>query len=139
MSLDTPENRQIFQLPIKIKEEHIDELGHVNNVVYVQWVQDAGAAHWSSFATEEMKASCLWVALRHEIDYLGQTFLDDDIIARTWVGDVSGAKFDRFVEIYRPTDDKVLAKAKTVWCLLDAQTRRPKRVNEEIVKVLSET
>ena len=58
-----------YELPIEILPEHIDQLGHVNNVVYLRWVQDAAIAHWSAAAPENEQEKLLWVVTRHEIDY----------------------------------------------------------------------
>lgn len=123
---------QPFEVPLAVKPEDIDELGHVNNVVYLRWVQDAATAHWRALATTEEQDQWLWVVLRHEIDYLAQARPGDVLVARTWVGEARGARFDRFVEILRGTDGAVLARAKTTWALLDAGSRRLARVPKEL-------
>jgi hypothetical protein len=86
------EDREVFVVPLEVRPEHIDANGHVNNVVYVGWLQDVGTAHWNARFDAETRARCSWVALRHEIDYLraiapGAT----GIVARTWVGDPGAA------------------------------------------------
>ena len=86
----TPE---VFELPIPIEPADIDELGHVNNVTYVRWVQDAAVAHWRARAPAADQARLFWVVLRHEIDYKQPARLGDVIIARTWVGAASRLKF----------------------------------------------
>jgi len=75
-----------FELPIRVEAADIDELGHVNNVVYVRWVQDAAVAHWNAVAPDSEKARLFWIVLRHEIDYRHAAHLTDRIVARTWVG-----------------------------------------------------
>jgi len=125
-----------FKHTIEVKPEHIDELGHVNNVVYLGWVQLVAAAHWSQLFTLEIRSKNIWVVLRHEIDYLNPAYLEDEITAYTWVSSCDGAKSMRHVEFYKK--EKCLAKAKTVWCLLDATTLKPKRIGTEI-KTLLET
>jgi len=107
-------------------------MGHVNNVVYLRYAQEAAAAHWFALASEEQVRSFVWVVRRHEIDYLRPAFKDDELLARTWVGEASGATYERFVEITRPADNEVLARVRSVWVLLDAQTHRPRRVTEEL-------
>jgi len=119
-----------FKVTIVVKAKDIDELGHVNNVVYLDWVQLVSAAHWSKLSTAEIRSKYLWVALRHEIDYLNPAFLDDEVTAYTWVSAIDGAKSTRHVEFYR--DDKCLSKAKTNWCLLDAATLKPKRIGDDM-------
>ena len=114
-----------FDLPIAVRPEDIDQLGHVNNVVYVRWVQEAAIAHWSALANAEEQARLTWVILRHEIDYKRAAFLKDAIVARTWVGPADGLSFERNTEILRIADRKLLARARTLWCPVEARTLRP--------------
>ena len=123
-----------YQHKIEVSGDDIDDLGHVNNVVYVRWVQEVAAAHWEHVAPTVLKAKDAWVVLRHEIDYKNPAFLKDDITGSTWVGDHHGAKFDRFVTIQ--CENRVLAEAKTSWCLLDAKSFRPIRIPHEILELL---
>ncbi|AMM52002.1 acyl-ACP thioesterase [Rufibacter sp. DG15C] len=125
-----------FSLSISVKPEDIDELGHVNNVVYVRWVQEVSAAHWAHVAPQEIKEKYLWVILRHEIDFLKPAMPHDEITGYTWVGEHQGAKFERFVSLYRGGTEELLASANTTWCLLDAQTMRPRRIEQELIDLL---
>ena len=122
----------VFELKVKIEPEDIDGLGHVNNVVYLRWVQDVAAAHWNSAATEEQRSNWAWVAIRHEIDYLQASFLSDQLVSRTWVGAVSGVRFERFVEIARATDGKPVARSRSMWVAVDPITKRPKRIDPSL-------
>src|ERR1051326_854326 len=122
----------VFELPIQVLEADIDELDHVNNIVYLRWVQEVATAHWFSVVTEQQKAEYAWVVLRHEIDYLRPALLGDALVARTHVGEASGARFDRYVEIWRVKDNQMLARARSVWAALDARTGRPRRVDEAL-------
>ncbi len=110
----------------------IDDLGHVNNVVYLQWVQDAAAAHWMHAATAEQRASVVWVAVRHEIDYKSPAFAGEELVARTWVQEWTGVTSERHTEIVRPADGALLARARTVWCALDPGSQRPRRVEPAV-------
>ncbi len=123
-----------FQHKIEIKAADIDDLGHVNNVVYIRWVQEVAAAHWEHSAPAAFKLKYAWVVLRHEIDYKNPAFLKDELTGLTWVGAHNGPKFDRFVKIQ--SDKKVLAEAKTTWCLLDAKSFKPIRIPQEILELL---
>jgi acyl-CoA thioester hydrolase len=127
-----PKTVEPYELSIEILDSDIDQLGHVNNVTYVRWVQDAAVAHWSSAAPAEVQATLLWVVMRHEIDYKRPALRGDQIIARTWVGAASRLAFDRHTEILRASDRKLLAQARTVWCPIDAHTRRPTEVSAEV-------
>ena len=120
-----------FELRRRVERADLDERQHVNNVVYVQWVQDAAAAHWMTLAPEGALAETAWVALRHEIDYLRPAMLDDEVVIATWVGVAEGLSFERFTEIRR-ADGRVLARARTLWCPVDAHTGKPQRVSAEI-------
>ena len=74
----------------------------------------------------------MWVVVRHEIDYKQAAVLGDEIIARTWVGTATRLKFERLTEFVRASDGTVLAKARTLWCPVDAQTGRPTNVSAEL-------
>jgi acyl-CoA thioester hydrolase len=123
------ESPEIFELAIQVVPADIDQIGHVNNVTYLRWVQDVAVAHWTARATAEEQAQLLWVALRHEIDYKQAAFLKDAIVARTWVGQASRIKFERHTEILRAADRVALARARTLWCPIDASTLRPTPVS----------
>ncbi|MBV4357420.1 acyl-CoA thioesterase [Pinibacter aurantiacus] len=125
----------VYAHTIAVEANDIDELGHVNNIVYVRWVQEAAAAHWNYLADEETKRENAWVVVRHEIDYLSPALISDDVVAKTWVGESGGAKSVRYVDVCSATG-KIFAKAKTTWCLLSAQNMRPKRIDEKMLAVL---
>ncbi|HNP97290.1 MAG TPA: thioesterase family protein [Cyclobacteriaceae bacterium] len=124
-----------FELPITVTAADLDELNHVNNVVYVQWVQDAAKAHWEKIASMAVKEKYVWMVLRHEIDYVSQAMLGDQLIAKTWVEWSEGVRSERRVEIRQAGTGKIVIKAATLWCLLDAVTRRPKRIEADITSI----
>ena len=134
--LTPPENRQVFTLPFTPKPSDIDENGHVNNVVYLGWVQDIAIAHWRSRAPAEEATRWAWVVLRHEIDYRRPLMPGEHATGRTWVGERRGPRFDRFVRIDGP-DGAMCAQARTVWCLVDQATGRPKRVPAWMVETFA--
>lgn len=121
-----------YELPIEVRPGDIDELGHVNNVVYLRWVQDAATAHWQDRASEEDRASLFWVVARHEIDYLRPAYLETDVVARTWVGTASRRQFERHTELVRGSDGKTLIRARTLWVPVDAGTLRPTDVSDRV-------
>jgi len=134
-SIDTPEKigeelRPLlhqpyhFELHFAVRPDEIDQLGHVNNVVYVRWVQEVATAHWQAAARADHLAKVLWVLARHEIDYKLSAMPGDDIIARTWVGEPEGMRYPRHVELIRAGDGKLLARSLTLWCPVDATTLR---------------
>jgi acyl-CoA thioester hydrolase len=124
-----------FEQTITVLQQHLDDLNHVNNVVYLQWVQDVASAHWNSLAADELKRKYSWVVLKHEIEYLGQAFLGDTLKVKTWVHKSAGVRSERNVEFYLQKTNKLLASAKTNWCLLDAATLKPRRIEADILQL----
>ncbi|WP_348744791.1 thioesterase family protein [Tenacibaculum sp. 190524A05c] len=128
-------SNKIFTTQRTVLPEEIDELNHVNNVVYVQWVQDIAKMHWNKLIKNSTEKDFIWVVLRHEIDYKNQAKHNDVVTLKTWVGETEGVKSIRHVEVYK--ENTLLISAKTTWCLLNSKTFRPTRINENILKLLS--
>ena len=126
-----------FEWALTVTGADIDQLGHVNNVSYLRWVQEAAEAHWKAAAPVDDQANLLWVVLRHEIDYLKPAYLAGRSVVRTWVGQATRLRFERFTEILRAHDLAPLAQAKTIWCPLDAHTKRPVAVSDQIRALFS--
>jgi acyl-CoA thioester hydrolase len=125
--------RPVFEKRITALPEHIDELGHVNNAVWVQWIQDVALSHWYSVADTAHQDDYIWVVVRHEIDYLRAVVEGETVTGRTWVGEApKGAKFDRHME-FVGDDGKVRVKAVTTWAIIDKAAGRPIRVPAEVV------
>ena len=127
----------IYVHPITIIESDIDGQGHVNNIIYLKWVQEAAIAHWTSVADINMQEANFWVVSRHEIDYLKSAYLNSKLVAKTWVTEPQGAKSERYVTISDVETETVYANIKTTFYLLDAKSKRPKRIDTEIVNVFS--
>jgi acyl-CoA thioester hydrolase len=119
-----------FSKIIRVKKVHLDALKHVNNVVFLQWVQDMAAEHWQSKSNKDFDAAYYWVVLDHYIEYKGQAFLDDELTVQTFVERNEGLRSTRVVEFLR--EGKLLVKAKTNWCLINRLSHRPVRIPEEI-------
>lgn len=121
-----------FELPITPTPADIDELGHVNNAVWVRWIQDVATAHWLAAADPAHVDAYLWVVVRHEIDYLGNVGPGEAVVARTWVAEPPrGARFDRHVEFLGP-DGKLKVRARTTWAILDRASGRVLRVPQAV-------
>jgi acyl-CoA thioester hydrolase len=121
-----------FEMIIPVLPGDIDEQNHVNNTVYLRWIQDVATAHWRAVASPKAQETIGWVVLRHEIDYKGPATLGDEMVLRTWVGKATRLTFERFTEIRRNRDGRLLSEARTLWCPIDAQSGRPVRVSEEV-------
>jgi len=112
--------------------EHIDELGHVNNAVWLQWVQDIAVAHWSAVASAEHQVAFVWVVTRHTIDYRGNIGPGETALAETFIPDPpKGARFDRCVG-FRDAAGREVVSARSTWVLLDRASGKPLRVRLEI-------
>jgi acyl-CoA thioester hydrolase len=121
-----------YSTTITARAEDIDELGHVNNAVWVKWIQDVAVAHWAVAAPADHVAAFIWVVTRHEIDYRGNVRAGERVLAETWVADApKGARFDRMMR-FTSEDGRVKVEARTTWALLDRATGRLARVSSEI-------
>lgn len=117
-----------FAMSFTAATENIDELGHVNNAVWVRWIQDIAVAHWLAVAPPEHAEAYIWVVTRHEIDYRGNVVAGDTVTGETWVGAApKGARFDRHVR-FTGADGRVKVEAKTTWAILDRASGRLVRV-----------
>jgi acyl-CoA thioester hydrolase len=128
-----------FERVLGISPGDIDALGHVNNAVYLRWVQEIATAHWRAAAPAALQASLVWVVLRHEIDYKRPAKPGDEIVVRTWVGAATGTRFERHTEIERGSDRLLLARATTIWCPLDAASGRPRRIDPALHQYFQES
>ena len=116
----------------RVESGDIDQQGHVNNVAFVRWIQDVAVAHWRHSATGEQQEKFAWVVVRHEIDYKKPAFENEEITMRTWVGEWTAVTCERFTEIYR--GDELLAKGRTVWCMLDRASKRPSKIHSSLIE-----
>ena len=121
-----------YTMTFTANPSHIDELGHVNNTVWVQWIQEIATAHWVAVAPPEHVAAHVWVVTRHEIDYRGNIGPGESVTAETSIpGPPRGAQFDRCV-VFRDGAGKAIVSARSTWALLDRATGRQCRVRPEI-------
>jgi acyl-CoA thioester hydrolase len=119
-------------LTFTAQAEHIDELGHVNNAVWVQWIQDIAVAHWEAVAPPAHRDAYVWVVTRHEIDYRGNITLGESVQAETFIPTPpTGARFDRRVD-FRNAGGKVVVAALTTWALIDRASGRLVRVPADV-------
>ena len=121
-----------FQRAFTATPEDIDELDHVNNAVWVRWVQELAVAHWEAVASAEHQAAYVWVVTRHEIDYRGNVAAGEAVTGETWVPEPPrGARFDRRVR-FTGADGRVRVEAVTTWALLDRASGRLLRIRPEV-------
>ncbi len=122
-----------FNLRITIASKDIDQLGHVNNAVYLHWVQEAVLSYWHHIAPGEATSRLLWVALKHEIKYRVPLFLNDRVDALVTAKEARGSQASFTTLIKR--GNELSAEIQSSWCCIDAMTRRPRRLAQEIVRL----
>lgn len=118
-----------------VRPDEIDGNGHVNNVAYVAWMQDAAVAHstaqgWSTERYAEHGTA--WIARSHSIEYLAEGLPEDTVVVRTWVADMKKIMSRRRYEILRESDGTLLATAETNWVFVGVEKRQPKRIPPEV-------
>ena len=123
---------------ITVSKNDLDDLNHVNNVVYIDWIQEIAKNHWKSLVSNEIIKNYYWVLLEHQIKYLSPALLDDKIRLKTYIEKTEGIKSSRIVEIYNQDTNKLLVTSKTIWCLINSKTNKPNRIIDEIRQAFSE-
>jgi acyl-CoA thioester hydrolase len=131
---------RIYEYRHLVTEEEIDGLGHVNNVIYLKWLQDAAVEHssangWSPRRYREEKIG--WVARSHYIEYLQPAFVDQEIIVQTWISTLKKVKSLRKYRIIRPADSELLVRAETNWAFVNYENLTPRRIPEEVFSCFS--
>ncbi len=127
------ENPEVFEQRINVLGEHLDEMNHVNNVQYLQWIQDIAKAHWEKRANPEWLKIHAWVALSHHIEYKKPAFLGDELLLQTHVEEFTGVKSHRLVRIKNAKSGELLTQSATWWCMLNRATGKPSRVTQDMV------
>lgn len=128
---------QTFEVHKVVSQEDLDELKHVNNVRYIEWVNDIAEAHWISKSSEQERSDFFWVLVHHSIDYKGEAKLGDVLRLKTYVESSKGVKSVRVVEVFNETTDRLITKSETTWCFMDSSTKRPTRIPEAIAQMFS--
>lgn len=127
-----------FLCDLRITREQLGTvIEHVSNIEYVRWLDRAAELHADSigYTRQFMLAHhMMWFVARHEIDYLAETWLDDELVIATWVRDFAKVKSWRNYVIVRPRDGQTICRAATLWVLVDLPTRRPKRIDREMIE-----
>lgn len=125
----------VFEKTLTVVQDDLDDLDHVNNVRYVQWMQDIAKEHWLAKAPEELINNTVWVVLTHHITYKSAAKLNDLIAIKTYIEKSKGPICIRIVEMFNKETGQLLVKAKTEWCLLNADTFKPMRISPEIAAI----
>ena len=127
----------VFDLKIEVKPEHIDVLGHVNNVVYVQWMQDVASAHIETLGVgldQYLEMKHAMVAVEHHVQYRKAAMLDDDIILRTWLYEINALYSFRQYAFFNAKDHSLLFTGNTKWACIEIASGRPKRMSPTFIQ-----
>jgi acyl-CoA thioester hydrolase len=128
----------IYSKAFIVPRSSIDENGHVNNVAYVQWMQDIAVEHYSSIGGITAQGpDSTWVVREHKIEYLLPAFADEEIEIKTWVENVRRVRSLRKYEFVRLADGKVLVRGETDWVFVDLKTGMPRAIPEEVSRVFT--
>ncbi len=128
---------QSFEKFITVTRDDLDTLNHVNNVRYVQWVNDVAIAHWNQKATKEMLKKYAWALIKHNIEYKSAAVLNDVVKLKTYVTKAEGVTSIRIVEMYNNKTENLLVRSETTWCLLNSVNLRPARITTEIINLFN--
>ena len=128
----------VYSKTILIPSSAIDENGHVNNVTYIQWMQDIAVEHYSSIGgTLAQGQDATWVVREHKVEYLLPAFAGEEIKIKTWVENIRGVRSLRKYEFIRKTDGRVLVKGETDWVFVDVKTGLPRAITAAVSDVLN--
>ena len=132
-----PGSDKIYQYEFTVPESVVDQNGHVNNVAYVQWMQDVAVLHSKAVGgTDAMhEANGTWVVHSHKIEYLSPAFAEEVLAASTWVKSFRRVRSVRRYKFYRKSDNKLLARGETEWVFVDAGSGRPRMIPEELIRL----
>ncbi len=125
------QSSDIFEYELDVADGEIDEMGHVNNAVYLTWVQAAVLRHWRRFAPTDVAASRQWVALQHRITYRRPAFLDNHVVVRVALQKIEGAR--AFYRTVIRRGDELLAEVDSSWCCIDVVSRKPVRLARDVI------
>jgi len=134
-------SNSIFTYTFAVPENAIDENGHVNNVAYVQWMQDAAIRHPEAVTEYKPAENTTWYAREHRIEYLLPVFLGEELEVRTWLSEIKRVRAHRKYEFIRKSDGKIVVRGETDWVYVDAKSGKPIAIPAEVGKlfpVLSE-
>jgi len=124
---------QIYEKSINVSNSDLDSLNHVNNVRYVQWVNDIAKEHWQKNASEEILENFFWVMINHSIEYKSSALLNDKVKLKTFVIKSEGVTSTRVVEMHHEKNEKLIARSETNWCFMNSQTKKPTRITHHTI------
>ena len=121
-----------FQKTVQVSQEDLDDLKHVNNIRYIEWIQDISKEHWETAVPVDQRNEAIWVVVSHHIQYRGEARLGDTVEIKTYIAETRGPLSIRAVKMYLSGTDVLLVESRTEWCLLNATTLKPMRISKEL-------
>jgi acyl-CoA thioester hydrolase len=131
----TEEGKFVHDYHVTAIAADIDTNDHVNNVVYIRWVQEAAEKHWQLAAGAELVDSIVWVVMSHEIEYKKPAHLGEALIVKTWVEQGSALTSERHCRIVREADGALIARVKTLWCAVNPANGKPRRLPSRVKEI----
>ena len=129
---------KLFEIEKTVKEKHLDEFNHVNNVQYLFWVQEIAKTHWRKLIqNKNISIKGSWIVRSHKIEYKNFTNLNDKIIVSTYVKNAQGFSSERVITMKLKNSKKILIKCLTKWCFVELNTLKLKKIPQEIIRVLN--
>jgi len=126
-----------FTKIVTVNKEDLDDLNHVNNVRYIDWVNSIAKAHWIHKTSTKIQDNYFWILIAHTITYKKPAFINDELLLKTYIINAEGVTSTRIVDIYNNTTQTLLAQSKTKWCFMNSQTKKPARIPSEISNLFS--
>ena len=123
-----------YSMTTEVLTKHIDALGHVNNVQYLYWVQDAAHNHWEALIQNINKPLGVWVVRSHSITYKQAALMGDTLTLKTRVKQIRGVLSERIVEIFN-AERKLLAVCSTQWCYINPIDQKPELIPDSILEL----
>lgn len=128
-----------YSKTVVVGPEDLDHLEHVNNVRYLEWIQEVSGEHWQARTRGKILEEVIWVVRSHHIEYRGEAKLGQSIVIKTYIKETRGAISVRAVEMRLAGSDEILVSSETEWCLLSAKSRKPMRISTEIRSLFKES
>ena len=123
-----------YSMTTEVLPEHIDTLGHVNNVQYLYWVQDAAHNHWEALIQNIDKPLGVWVVRSHSITYKQAALEGDKLTLKTYVKQSRGVLSERIVEIFN-AEQNLLAVCSTQWCYINPINQKPEMIPNTVLEL----
>jgi acyl-CoA thioester hydrolase len=129
------DGKLVYEHPVRVAPADLDANNHVNNVVYIRWVQEAAEAHWRAAAGADLAAEIAWVVMSHEIEYKKPALSGETLTVKTWVETGTVLTSERQSRIVRDGDGALMARCKTVWCAVNPANGKPRRLPSQVNEI----